>query len=279
MKAGLLMGLESPSARAERMARMVQIWGAVPPIDETVARIEAVTLAGAARLRRRHGDGGPGRAGALRPVKARAPPCGAAGPTGGMMLALRRKLRLETERLTLRPPVHADYTPWTSLRRESARFPGPMGAGLGRGSPLAARLHQPRLLGVALRLDGHGTAAVPRSDARTRCLWGPITLDNIRRGPAQAGTLGYWVGERFARRGYMSEAITAVVHHAFEPMGLSRIEAACLPENVASRGLLERSGFKYEGVAQSYLQINGRWRTHVLYASLRADRRGRTSVG
>jgi ribosomal-protein-alanine N-acetyltransferase len=77
----------------------------------------------------------------------------------------------------------------------------------------------------------------------------------------------------------MSEAIEALVHHAFEKMGLSRIEAACLPENVASRGLLERSGFKYEGVAQSYLQINGRWRTHVLYAALRADRRGRTQAG
>ncbi len=77
----------------------------------------------------------------------------------------------------------------------------------------------------------------------------------------------------------MSEAIEAVVHHAFQRMDLSRIEAACLPENMASRGVLEKSGFKYEGVAQSYLQINGRWRTHVLYAALRNDRRGRTTAG
>jgi [ribosomal protein S5]-alanine N-acetyltransferase len=48
---------------------------------------------------------------------------------------------------------------------------------------------------------------------------------------------------------------------------------------LASRGVLEGSGFKYEGVAQSYLQINGRWRNHVLYANLRGDRRGRTDVG
>ena len=71
---------------------------------------------------------------------------------------------------------------------------------------------------------------------------------------------------------------SAVVHHAFEKLDVSRIEAACLPENAASRGLLEKSGFKYEGVAQSYLQINGRWRNHVLYAALRMDRRGRTDV-
>ena len=76
----------------------------------------------------------------------------------------------------------------------------------------------------------------------------------------------------------MSEAIQSVVHYAFRSLDLSRIEAACLPENVASRGVLERAGFKYEGVAQSYLQINGRWRGHVLYANLRSDRRGRTET-
>ena len=47
------------------------------------------------------------------------------------------------------------------------------------------------------------------------------------------------------------------------------------PPLEASRGLLEKCGYKYEGVAQSYLQINGRWRNHVLYANLRSDRRGR----
>ena len=73
--------------------------------------------------------------------------------------------------------------------------------------------------------------------------------------------------------------VMALVHHAFAAMDISRIESACLPENVASRGVLEKSGFKYEGVAQSYLQINGRWRNHVLYANLRHDRRGRTDVG
>jgi ribosomal-protein-alanine N-acetyltransferase len=77
----------------------------------------------------------------------------------------------------------------------------------------------------------------------------------------------------------MREAITAVVHHAFTSLDLSRIEAGCLPENTPSRRLLETCGYKYEGVAQSYLQINGRWRNHVLYANLRHDRRGKTDVG
>lgn len=194
------------------------------------------------------------------------------------MLALKRKLRLETERLTLRPPTHSDFSPWTSLRRESEHFLTPWEPSWA-ADHLSRRAFTNRVY-WASRSIAAGTA-VPlflfrREDDR---LLGAITLDNIRRGPAQAGTLGYWIGEPYARNGYMSEAIRAVVHHAFEKMGLSRIEAACLPENAPSRGLLERSGFKYEGVAQSYLQIDGRWRTHVLYAALRSDRRGRTDAG
>ena len=194
------------------------------------------------------------------------------------MLMLRRRIALETERMTLRPPVHADYTPWSSLRSQSRDFLTPWEP-IWAEDHLSRRAFTNRVYWAARSISG-GTALplfmVRRADQR---VLGAITLDNIRRGPAQAGTLGYWVGQPFARQGYMTEAIEAVVHHAFVVMDLSRIEAACLPENRASRGLLERAGFKYEGVAQSYLQINGRWRTHVLYAALRADRRGRTAAG
>ncbi len=195
-----------------------------------------------------------------------------------MLLLPRRKVRIETERLTLRPPAMADFRDWSGLRAESADFLMPW-------EPAWAEDHLSRKgfsnrVWWAQRAVSQGTALplflIRRED---RALLGAITLDNIRRGPAQAGTLGYWIGARHARQGYMREAIAAVVHHAYERLDLSRLEAACLPENHASRGLLERCGFKYEGVAQSYLQINGRWRTHVLYAALRADRRGRTEAG
>lgn len=194
------------------------------------------------------------------------------------MLLAKRKLKIETERMTLRPPTHSDFRSWTSLRRESEAF-------LTRWEPSWAQDHLSRKgftnrVYWAQRSVNNGSAVplflIRRSD---QVLLGAITLDNIRRGPAQAGTLGYWTGQPFIRQGYMREAILGVVHHAFTRLDLSRIEAACLPENVASRGLLERSGFKYEGVAQSYLQIDGRWRTHVLYASLRSDRRGKTEAG
>ncbi|MHA6346843.1 GNAT family N-acetyltransferase [Roseivivax sp. CAU 1761] len=194
------------------------------------------------------------------------------------MLGLRPRLRLETERLTLRPPLHSDYASWTSLRAASEGFLKPWEPSWA-ADHLTRRAFTNRVY-WANRAIAQGTAVpvflIRRADER---LIGAITLDNIRRGPAQAATLGYWIGAPFARQGYMLEAIGAMVHHAFGRLDLSRVEAACLPENVASRSLLERSGFKYEGVAQSYLQINGRWRTHVLYAALRLDRRGRTQVG
>ena len=194
------------------------------------------------------------------------------------MLVRRWRVRIETERLTLRPPVHSDFRAWAGLRERSAAFLVPW-------EPTWSADHLTRKAFTnrvywANRSISSG-AALPlflerRSD---RAFLGAITLDNIRRGPAQDGTLGYWIGEPFARQGYMHEAIEAVVHYAFETLDLSRIQAACLPENKASRGVLEKCGFKYEGVAQSYLQINGRWRNHVLYANLRADRRGRTDAG
>ena len=194
------------------------------------------------------------------------------------MIGLRRKVRVETERMTLRLPTHADYRAWTMLRRDSAAFLAPW-------EPSWAEDHLSRKAFTnrvywAARAQSTGSALplflIRRVDDT---LLGAITLDNIRRGPAQSGTLGYWIGQPHARKGYMREAILAATHHAFTTMDLSRIEAACLPENAASRGVLETCGFKYEGVAQSYLQINGRWRNHVLYANLRGDRRGRTDIG
>jgi ribosomal-protein-alanine N-acetyltransferase len=191
---------------------------------------------------------------------------------------LRRKVRIETERMTLRLPAHSDYHAWAAVRESSRDFLTPWDP-LWAEDALTRKAFTNRVYWAA-RAEAQGTAMplflIRRSDG---CLLGAVTLDNVRRGPAQAGTLGYWIGRAHARQGYMREALTAVVHHAFTELDLSRLEAGCLPENAASRGVLEKTGFKYEGVAQSYLQINGRWRNHVLYANLRADRRGRTDVG
>jgi len=162
-----------------------------------------------------------------------------------MFLLPRRPVRIETERLTLRQPVMADFRDWSGLRAESAEFLIPW-------EPAWAPDHLSRKgfsnrVWWAQRAIAGGSALplflIRREDG---VLLGAITLDNIRRGPAQSGNLGYWIGVAHARQGYMAEAISGVVHHAFERLDLSRIEAACLPEtfftvwsNVFGRGALK----------------------------------------
>ncbi len=190
----------------------------------------------------------------------------------------RKSVRIETERMRLRPPRHGDFRAWAALREASRDFLQPWEPAWS-ADHLSRRSFTNRVYWAG-RSIAQGSALplflIRRADG---ALLGALTIDNIRRGPAQAGTAGYWVGQPFARQGYMREALEAVVHHCFEVLDLSRLEAGCLPENAASRGLLEKVGFKYEGVAQSYLQIDGRWRNHVLYANLRGDRRGRSEAG
>ncbi|HEY0835006.1 MAG TPA: GNAT family protein, partial [Azospirillum sp.] len=108
----------------------------------------------------------------------------------------------------------------------------------------------------------------------TDALVGGLGLSNVRRGVAQMATLGYWVGQPYARRGHVSGATRLVLDFAFGQLGLHRVEAACLPTNEASRGLLEKVGFTHEGYARGYLRIDGAWRDHVLYAVLREEWRG-----
>lgn len=194
------------------------------------------------------------------------------------MFLKRPKVRIETDRMVLRLPRQSDFPAWTSLRQISRDFLTPW-------EPTWAHDHLSRKafsnrVYWAQRSVSTGSG-VPLFLFRKAddVLLGAITLDNIVRGPSQSGTLGYWIGQPYARQGFMREAILGLCDYSFQLLDLSRLQAACLPENAASRGALEKCGFKYEGVAQSYLQINGRWRNHVIYSCLRNDRRGRTTVG
>ena len=194
------------------------------------------------------------------------------------MLFSKRQLLIHTDRLDLRLPQLSDHKNWSKLRFESKEFLTPW-------EPTWSHDHLLRKPFVnrvnwAKRSMQNGTAIplfiINRNDG---VLIGAITLDNIRRGPNQTATMGYWIGLPYVRKGFISEAINALVNYAFGTLDISRIESACLPENTPSRKVLEKCGFKYEGVAQAYIQIDGRWRTHVLYSSLRYDRRGKTDTG
>ena len=128
---------------------------------------------------------------------------------GGFLLAPKRKFRLETERMILRLPEHADYRGWSALRVASAGFLTPWEPTWAEDH-LSRRAFTGRVQWAArMRTQGTGLPLFlfRRSDSQ---ILGAITLDNIRRGPAQSGTVGYWIGQPFARNGYMREALRAL---------------------------------------------------------------------
>ncbi len=168
----------------------------------------------------------------------------------------------------LRPPVLEDFRAWADLRQESRTFLEQWEP-IWQNDELTTTSFRRRIRiyrGWAASDHGHALFVF---ESKTLKLVGAISLSNIRRGAEQSATLGYWIGMPFARQGFMSEAIQLICKHAFETMGLHRVEAACLPRNAASKGLLLKSGFVEEGYAKSYINIAGRWEDHLLFARLK----------
>jgi ribosomal-protein-alanine N-acetyltransferase len=95
---------------------------------------------------------------------------------------------------------------------------------------------------------------------------GQLTLGNIVRGASCSAYAGYWVDGRLAGRGIMPTALAMAVDHGFRFAALHRIEVNIRPENVASRRVVEKLGFREEGYHPWYLHIDGAWRDHVGYA-------------
>ncbi len=170
----------------------------------------------------------------------------------------------------LRLPQNADYAAWAALREQSRGFLTPWEP-TWPSDDLTRTAFRRRIRRYTedQRNDlAYAFLVFRTSDA---ALVGGLTLANIRRGVAQAGSIGYWVGAPFARKGYMSAAVRALIPFSFSSLRLHRLEAACIPNNAASIGLLEKTGFRREGYARQYLCINGIWQDHLLYARLRDD--------
>jgi [ribosomal protein S5]-alanine N-acetyltransferase len=172
--------------------------------------------------------------------------------------------------VTLRVPQSDDFSEWAALREMSRDFLTPWEPtwpvdDLTRGA-FRRRLKR---YAEDLRSDIAYAFLIFRSD--DNAMVGGLTLANIRRGVAQAGSIGYWIGAPFARKGYMTAALRTLTPFCFGTLRLHRLEAACIPENPASIRLLEKTGFKREGYARGYLCINGIWQDHLLYARLKDD--------
>jgi ribosomal-protein-alanine N-acetyltransferase len=170
--------------------------------------------------------------------------------------------------VTLRTPQMTDFTEWAALRETSRDFLIPWEP-TWPSDDLTRSAFRRRLRRYTedLRTDqGYAFLIFRHADG---VLVGGLTLANIRRGVAQAGSIGYWMGLPHIRQGYMTAAVRAVIPFAFATLRLHRLEAACIPTNAGSIRLLENSGFQREGYAREYLCINGIWQDHLLYARLK----------
>jgi ribosomal-protein-alanine N-acetyltransferase len=95
---------------------------------------------------------------------------------------------------------------------------------------------------------------------------GQVMIGNVIRDPLWSAYVGYWVGSHAVCRGVTTAAVALVLDHCFGPVGLHRVEATVRPENLASRRVLEKLGFREEGLFRRYLNVDGAWRDHLCYA-------------
>jgi ribosomal-protein-alanine N-acetyltransferase len=185
-------------------------------------------------------------------------------------IAADHDLRLDGGSVRLRPHRAADFGEWAALREASRAFLQPWEPtwpldDLTRGA------YRRRLAAYAQDMERGLAYPFLVFRASDNLMVGGITLSNVRRGVAQMGSIGYWVGQPFARRGHTLDAVRAVAAFSFGRLRLHRVEAACIPTNTASRGVLRRAGFQEEGLARDYLKIDGVWRDHLLFGLVNGE--------
>jgi [ribosomal protein S5]-alanine N-acetyltransferase len=166
--------------------------------------------------------------------------------------------------VTLRPLAHRDARAWRAVRRRNAAWLQPWDATVPPGGterPASFRTLVGRLNRQARH--GHGMPFALDVDGRFS---GQVTVNNIVRGSAQFGSIGYWLDRDVAGRGIMPTAVALVIDHCFRSAGLHRIEVSIRPENSNSLRVMEKLAIREIGYAPRFLHIDGAWRDHRIYA-------------
>lgn len=177
---------------------------------------------------------------------------------------------LAGKRVLLRRPTRSDYSSWAGVRSRSRDFLEPWEPSWSVDE-LSYAAWKRRLRHAREETKSGTGLSYLIFEQPHDALVGGISLSNIRRGASQSGQIGYWMSAEHAGRRMMSEALQLLVAHCFDTLLLHRVEAACIPRNVRSIRLLEKAGFRREGLLQSYLRINGDWEDHYLYAKVFAE--------
>ncbi|MDT3330819.1 MULTISPECIES: GNAT family N-acetyltransferase [Microbacterium] len=116
--------------------------------------------------------------------------------------------------------------------------------------------------------DGSGVPFVMEYDGEVT---GQLNVWGIARGSLSSATIGYWVSERFAGRGITPTSVALATDVCFEDLRLHRMEICIRPENTKSLRVVEKLGFRYEGLRRRYIHIDGDWRDHYAFALVREE--------
>ena len=178
--------------------------------------------------------------------------------------------KLSGERIYLRPPKRRDAVRWQKLRLYSKDFLVPWEPSWDSFS-CSRRAYMRFLKNSNYLANMDRVYSFLIFNNTDKDLLGGVNIGNVRRGVAQSANIGYWIGKKYSRKGYMYEALRVLIPSLFVDLRLNRVEATILEENIASQKLLKKLGFKKEGKLRNYLKINGNWRDHVIYGLLQND--------
>jgi ribosomal-protein-alanine N-acetyltransferase len=182
---------------------------------------------------------------------------------------------LQDARVGLRPLRVRDATAWSEVRIRNERWLSPW-EGRPESQPPStwADRHSPVVYAAMLRnvrKEARAGRTMPLAVTYDGRLAGQVTASNVVHGAFDSASVGYWVDGALAGRGVLPTALALLVDHCFVTAGLHRIEANIRPENVASRRVVEKLGFRQEALHLRYLFIDGAWRDHLSYAVTRED--------
>lgn len=168
--------------------------------------------------------------------------------------------------LTLRPVRVSDARLWREIRVRNASWLRPWEPS-NPETPLTRSSIGPYVSMVrTMRKEARQGLALPWVVTYGNQFAGQLTVGSITWGSSRSGTVGYWIDEAFAGHGIIPTALAMAVDHCFRVVGLHRLEASIRPENAASRRVVEKLGFREEGIRVRQLHINGQWRDHLCYA-------------
>lgn len=111
--------------------------------------------------------------------------------------------------------------------------------------------------------NGQGLPFIIEVDGQ---LAGQLNVTSVAYGSLSSATIGYWIAERFAGHNATPIAVGLATDHCFTALGLHRMEICIRPENAKSLRVVEKLGFRYEGLRRRYIHINGDWRDHYCFA-------------